>query len=206
VKLTLSNLQTLDFAKSNGLLPAVVQHAESGAVLMLGYMNREALERTLTRQRVVFFSRSKGRLWEKGETSGHTLEIKEVLADCDRDAVLVRAWPRGSTCHLGNESCFGPDVQATLLHELEQIIGDRIATRPEGSYTAQLVASGLKRMAQKVSEEGLEVALAAAAGSDQEVVEEAGDLIYHVLVLLRARGLSLDHVLSELRARHPRSS
>jgi phosphoribosyl-AMP cyclohydrolase / phosphoribosyl-ATP pyrophosphohydrolase len=206
VKLTLSNLQTLDFAKSNGLLPAVVQHAESGVVLMLGYMNREALERTLTRQRAVFFSRSKGRLWEKGETSGHTLEIKEVLADCDRDAVLVRAWPRGSTCHLGNESCFGPDVQATFLHELEQIIGDRIATRPEGSYTAQLVASGLKRMAQKVSEEGLEVALAAAAGSDQEVVEEAGDLIYHVLVLLRARGLSLDHVLSELRARHPRSS
>jgi len=194
--------RSLDFDKGGGLIPAVVQHADSGAVLMLGYMSREALDATVARRRVVFFSRTKGRLWEKGETSGHALEVKEIRTDCDRDALLVRAYPRGPACHLGNESCFGNHVHPTFLHQLEQIIGNRIAERPEGSYTAQLVASGLKRMAQKVSEEGLELALAAAAGSNKEVVEEAADLIFHVLVLLKARGLNFGRVVEKLRERN----
>jgi phosphoribosyl-ATP pyrophosphohydrolase/phosphoribosyl-AMP cyclohydrolase len=204
-----SDLDRIDFSKGNGLIPAVIQHAARSAVLMVGYMNREALEATLTRGRVVFFSRSKGRLWEKGETSGHVLNVAEVWADCDRDALLIRAWPRGPTCHLGRVSCFGAEATRTsplsFLNELEHVIGERMATRPEGSYTARLVASGMKRIAQKVSEEGLEVALAAAAGSDREVVAEACDLLYHVLVLLRARGLKLERVVAELEARHAAS-
>jgi phosphoribosyl-ATP pyrophosphohydrolase/phosphoribosyl-AMP cyclohydrolase len=205
-----SELDRLDFAKGDGLLPAVIQHAGTGVVLMIGYMNREALEATLTGARVVFFSRSKGRLWEKGETSGHSLEVAEIHTDCDRDALLVSAWPQGPVCHLGRANCFGHE-RATdsgplaFLNELEQVIGERMATRPEGSYTARLVASGMKRIAQKVSEEGLEVALAAAAGSDGEVVAEACDLFYHVLVLLKARGLKLERVVAELEARHAAS-
>jgi phosphoribosyl-AMP cyclohydrolase / phosphoribosyl-ATP pyrophosphohydrolase len=174
---------------------------------MVGYMNREALEATLTRGRVVFFSRSKGRLWEKGETSGHTLEVAEIHTDCDRDALLVNAWPRGPVCHLGTASCFGLEPTAgteplAFLEELEHVIEERMATRPESSYTARLVASGMRRVAQKVSEEGLEVALAAAGGSDSEVVAESADLVYHMLVLLKARGLNLKRVLAELQARH----
>jgi phosphoribosyl-AMP cyclohydrolase / phosphoribosyl-ATP pyrophosphohydrolase len=202
-----TNLDTLNFARGAGLLPAVVQHAGSGAVLMLGYMNREALVATLARQRVVFFSRSKGRLWEKGETSGHTLELEEIRADCDVDTVLVRAWPRGPVCHLGLGSCFGETPPAendpiAFLATLEAVIGDRIAKRPQKSYTAKLVSQGWKRIAQKVGEEGLETAIAGAGGRDDEVVQEVADLLYHVLVLLRARGLSLERVSNELRARH----
>jgi phosphoribosyl-ATP pyrophosphohydrolase/phosphoribosyl-AMP cyclohydrolase len=201
-----SDLDRLDFAKGDGLIPAVIQHAGTAAVLMIGYMNREALEATLTRGRVVFFSRSKGRLWEKGEASGHALEVAEIHADCDCDALLVSAWPQGPVCHLGSANCFGREPNTTeqlaFLGELEHVIGERMAARLPGSYTARLVASGMKRIAQKVCEEGLEVALAAAAGTDGEVVAEASDLFYHVLVLLKARGLSLQRVLAELRARH----
>jgi phosphoribosyl-ATP pyrophosphohydrolase/phosphoribosyl-AMP cyclohydrolase len=204
----MNDLVGLDFEKSGGLLPAIVQHADTGAVLMLGYMNRESLDATLARGRVVFFSRCKRRLWEKGETSGHALVVKEITPDCDRDALLVRAWPSGPTCHLETVSCFGNEPEAdpspplAFLTELEQLIGDRIANRPEGSYTAKLVAGGMKRIAQKVGEEGLEVALAAAGGTDDEVVAEAADLIYHMLVLLKGRGLTLHSVVAELRARH----
>jgi phosphoribosyl-ATP pyrophosphohydrolase/phosphoribosyl-AMP cyclohydrolase len=202
-----NEIGTLDFAKSGGLLPAIIQHAGSGAVLMLGYMNEEALKATLAQRRVVFFSRSKGRLWEKGETSGHSLEVASIRIDCDLDTLLITVWPRGPTCHLGHASCFGaaPGSEGHplgFLTELESVIAERIARRPEGSYTAQLVESGLKRIAQKMSEEGLEVALAAAGGTDGEVVAEASDLLYHLLVLLKARSLTLDRVLIELRARH----
>ncbi len=208
-RITLLDLNEVDFAKEDGLLPAVVQHAESGAVLMLGYMNREALVATLTRRRVVFFSRSKRRLWEKGETSGHFLELAQVKADCDRDALLVSAWPRGPVCHTGSGTCFGDAPPGTeepnaFLGKLEDVIGERMATRPEGSYTAKLVAGGWGRIAQKVGEEGLEAALAGAGGSDHEVIEEVSDLLYHVLVMLKARGLGLNRVLEELRARHER--
>jgi len=201
----LGSLDTLDFTKcEKGLLPAVIQHAGDGTVLMLGYMSREALKATLIRGRVVFYSRSKGRLWEKGETSGHSLEVAEVHADCDQDALLVNAWPRGPTCHLGTPSCFGSEPGAdemAFLTELESTIAARIAQRPEGSYTAKLVSSGIKRIAQKVGEEGLEVALAAVTGKDPEVIAEASDLVYHLLVLLKARGLSLRRVVTELSAR-----
>ena len=203
----LGDLERLDFAKGDGLLPAIVQHAVTGAVLMLGYMNRQALSETLTRRRVVFFSRSKQRLWEKGETSGHRLELAQILTDCDCDTLLVTAWPRGPACHLGTATCFGDEAltaaeRLAFLAALEAIIAQRIAERPEGSYTARLLAEGPKRLAQKVGEEGLEVALAAASGSDTEVVAEAADLLYHLLVLLRFRGLPLERVIAELRARH----
>jgi phosphoribosyl-AMP cyclohydrolase / phosphoribosyl-ATP pyrophosphohydrolase len=205
---SLANLDSLEFPKGAGLLPAIVQHAEGGTVLMLGFMNREALVATLTRRRVVFFSRSKGRLWEKGETSGHTLELKDVRADCDRDALLVSAWPRGPVCHSGTGSCFGESTRASadgpsdFLSALERVIEERMARRPEGSYTAKLLGSGWKRIAQRVGEEALEAALAGSGGSDGEVVEEVADLLYHVLVMLKARGLGLNSVVEELRKRH----
>lgn len=202
-----SGLDRLDFAKGGGLLPAIVQHAGSGAVLMLGYMNREALLATLTNRRVMFFSRSRGRLWEKGETSGHTLDLEEIRLDCDGDTLLVRAWPRGPVCHLGEASCFGKPAAcegnpAAFLEVLEAVIDDRITDGMAGSYTAQLLSQGLRRVAQKVGEEALEVALAGAGGADTQVVAETADLLYHLLVLLRARGLRLEAVLGELRARH----
>jgi phosphoribosyl-ATP pyrophosphohydrolase/phosphoribosyl-AMP cyclohydrolase len=205
--LGLADLDRLDFVKGRGLLPAVIQHPESGAVLMLGYMNREALEATLTRGRVVFFSRSRQRLWEKGETSGRSLEVEKILSDCDGDALLVTARPKGPACHLGTATCFGDGAvtgggHLAFFSELERVIGERIAERPEGSYTAKLVASGVKRMAQKVGEEGLEMAMAAVSGPDDDVVAEAADLFYHVLVLLKARGLSFNRVTTELRERH----
>jgi phosphoribosyl-AMP cyclohydrolase / phosphoribosyl-ATP pyrophosphohydrolase len=206
-----TNLDTLNFGKSGGLLPAVVQHAGNDAVLMVGYMNREALVATLTRRRAVFFSRTRGRLWEKGETSGHSLDLVDIRADCDRDALLVRTWPRGPVCHSGDSSCFGDGAEigsdpVTFLDTLESVIDDRIATRPEGSYTAKLLAAGRSRIAQKVGEEGLEVALAAVRDSDTDVIHESADLLYHLLVLLRARGLKLERVLEELESRHARTA
>src|SRR5260370_42444685 len=149
----LADLDGLDFGNDAGLMPAVVQHAGSGAVLMLGYMNREALRASLTRQRVVFFSRSRQRLWEKGETSGHVLQLAQIRADCDRDALLATAWPRGPVCHLGTASCFGDAPRTAgehlaFLDTLAQVIGERMAGRPAGSYTARLVAHGAKSVAQ----------------------------------------------------------
>ncbi|MDE2450829.1 MAG: bifunctional phosphoribosyl-AMP cyclohydrolase/phosphoribosyl-ATP diphosphatase HisIE [Gammaproteobacteria bacterium] len=205
--LALADLATLDFDKAGGLLPAVVQHADSGAVLMLGYMNREALRATLTRRRVVFFSRSRQCLWEKGETSGHTLELAAVRTDCDRDTLLVTATPAGPVCHLGTATCFGDGSVSTagrlaFLGALEAVIARRMADRPEGSYTARLHAAGPKRIAQKVGEEGLEVALAAVAETDDKLIAESADLLYHLLLLLRSRGLRLEHVVAELESRH----
>ena len=202
-----SDVQSLDFGKGDGLLPAVVQDADSGAVLMLGYMNRDALRTTFERRRVVFFSRSKQRLWEKGETSGHTLDLADVRTDCDRDALLVTARPRGPVCHTGTVTCFGDEKSThaerlAFLGVLEGVIEKRIADRPEGSYTARLYAQGAKRIAQKVGEEGLEVALAAVVESDDKVIAESADLIFHLLVLLKSRGVSLERVARELEARH----
>jgi phosphoribosyl-AMP cyclohydrolase / phosphoribosyl-ATP pyrophosphohydrolase len=204
---TLADINTLDFDKADGLLPAVVQHADSGAVLMLGYMNREALRETLTRRRVVFFSRSRQRLWEKGETSGHSLRLVGVRPDCDRDTLLVAALPAGPVCHTGTATCFGdaPPTAAgrlAFLGALEGVIAQRVADRPEGSYTARLYAEGPKRMAQKVGEEGLEVALAAVTEADDKLVAESADLLYHLLLLLKSRGLRLEHVVAELQSRH----
>jgi len=206
-QINFTNLDTLNFGKGGGLLPAVVQHAGRDAVLTLGYMNREALVATLARRRVVFFSRTKNRLWEKGETSGHSLDLEDIRADCDCDALLVRAWPRGPACHSGANSCFGDEAEIAadslaFLSTLEGLIDDRVTARPEGSYTAKLLEAGWTRIAQKVGEEGLEVALATVHGSDTEVVHEAADLLYHLLVALRSRGLKLERVLEELASRH----
>lgn len=202
-----ADVTSLAFNKTDGLLPAIVQDAKTGAVLMLGYMNRDALRATLERRRVVFFSRSRNRLWEKGETSGNTLDLVDVQTDCDRDSLLITANPRGPACHVGTATCFGDHThskaeQLSFLGALEGIIEKRIADRPEGSYTARLYAQGAKRIAQKVGEEGLEVALAAVAETDEKVIAESADLLFHLLVLLKSRGVSLDRVAQELQARH----
>jgi len=207
VSLTIDDIPRLAWDKGGGLLPAVGQDADSGAVLMLAYMNAEALRETLSRGRAVFYSRSRQALWEKGETSGNTLHVVDVLADCDDDALLVRARPAGPTCHRNTTTCFGdgsvPCAGGTgFLAQLEAVIAERIAQRPEDSYTAKLFAKGVKRMAQKVGEEGVEVALAAQAGDDAELVSESADLLFHLALLLKARGLSLSDVTSELAARH----
>lgn len=198
------DLQNVDFDKGGGLVPAVVQHFATGEVLMLGYMNHEALAATRASGFVTFWSRSKHRLWKKGETSGHVLEVKSIRADCDRDALLIEAAPRGPTCHLGRSSCFGEDAKSPLafLAELDALIDRRHAERPAGSYTAKLFDAGVRRIAQKVGEEGVETALAAVALGDAELLGEAADLVYHLAVLLRARGLSLADVGSTLAQRH----
>jgi phosphoribosyl-ATP pyrophosphohydrolase/phosphoribosyl-AMP cyclohydrolase len=200
--LTVADIEHLDFGKQDGLLPAIIEDP-AGAVRMLGYMNREALRETFARGRVVFYSRSRRRLWEKGETSGNTLQFISACTDCDRDALLITARPTGPVCHLGTPGCFGQTrAPLAFLSELEAIIAQRIAARPEGSYTARLYGEGVTRMAQKVGEEGLEVALAAAVESEQKLLAESADLIYHLALLLASRGLSLEQVSAELQARH----
>lgn len=203
----LEQVGTLDWSKGDGLLPAVIQDAGSGEVLMLGFMNQESLRLTLSEGRVTFFSRTRESLWTKGETSGNYLEVDSVSIDCDADTLLVTARPTGPVCHKGTRSCF-PDAilpRATRLaffSELEEILTDRIARSPEGSYTAELFSKGPTRIAQKIGEEGVEVALAAVGDDDAEVVSETADLLYHVLLLLRQRGLSLTAVAAELEMRH----
>ncbi len=203
----LLDIDALDFGKGDGLLPGIVQDARTEAVLMLGYLNRDALQATLDRKRVVFYSRSKQRLWEKGETSGNTLNLVSVTADCDNDTLLIRVNPAGPACHRNTPTCFGDGTLPAsegfaFLARLEEVIEARIAGNPEGSYTARLYSSGIKRMAQKVGEEGVEVALAAQAGDASELVSESADLLFHLTLLLRASGLSLGTVAAELAARH----
>jgi len=201
-------VKELDWDKGDGLLPAIVQDAGSGAVLMLGYMNREALAATEATGRVTFWSRSKNRLWTKGETSGHFLELRQIAADCDGDTLLILADPKGPACHMGTATCWGETPprsaaqQVAFLGTLEDVIAERIATRPEGSYTAKLLAEGTRRIAQKVGEEGLELALAGVAQSDREIIGEAADLFYHTLLLLKVKNLSLSQVVTELESRH----
>jgi phosphoribosyl-AMP cyclohydrolase / phosphoribosyl-ATP pyrophosphohydrolase len=191
---------TLDWDKQGGLLPAIVQDADTRRVLMLGYMDRAAVQATLDTQRVTFFSRSRQRLWTKGETSGHVLSLVSMEADCDRDALLVLARPAGPTCHLGTRSCF-PSAPADALSELDIRIAERARERPQGSYTTKLFDAGIRRIAQKVGEEGVETALAAVAQDDAALLGEAADLLYHLLVLLRARDLSLRDALAVLESR-----
>jgi phosphoribosyl-ATP pyrophosphohydrolase/phosphoribosyl-AMP cyclohydrolase len=202
-----TDLSQLNFGRVDGLLPAIIQHADTGAVLMLGYMNAEALQQTQTRGRVVFFSRSRQRLWEKGETSGHTLNVEAIRVDCDADTLLITARPLGPTCHEGTTTCFGETAvtgatRLGFLARLAGIIEQRASEAPEHSYTAKLFAGGAKRMAQKVGEEGVEVALAAVAESDDKLLSESADLLFHLMVLLRSRKLQLEDVVSELAARH----
>jgi phosphoribosyl-ATP pyrophosphohydrolase/phosphoribosyl-AMP cyclohydrolase len=204
---TIEDAGGLDWGKGDGLLPAIVQHARTGRVLMLGYMNEAALGETLAHGRVVFYSRSRQSLWTKGETSGHYLNVVDVSTDCDSDALLVLADPVGPTCHKGTESCFAEAAPAdaqrlAFLGLLENIIANRIADQPEGSYTARLFAEGPGRIAQKLGEEGVETALAAVSRDDEGLVSECADLLFHLLVLLKSRDLTLERVVDELRARH----
>ncbi|WP_370620695.1 bifunctional phosphoribosyl-AMP cyclohydrolase/phosphoribosyl-ATP diphosphatase HisIE [Edwardsiella tarda] len=187
------------------MMPAIVQHAASGQVLMLGYMTPEALEQTERSGKVTFYSRSKQRLWTKGETSGHVLNVVSITPDCDRDTLLVLAEPQGPTCHLGTDSCFDPATpQWLFLYQLEQLLAARKHADPQSSYTARLYASGTKRIAQKVGEEGVETALAATVQDRDELVNEASDLVYHLLVLLQDQRLSLGDVIDRLSQRHAR--
>ncbi|MEO8855607.1 MAG: bifunctional phosphoribosyl-AMP cyclohydrolase/phosphoribosyl-ATP diphosphatase HisIE [Burkholderiaceae bacterium] len=196
----------LDWAKGDGLLPAIVQHHRTGEVLMLGYMNAEALAQTEASGHVTFYSRSKQRLWTKGESSGHLLALKSIRVDCDADTLLIQADPHGPTCHHGTSSCFGDsaDVRPPLgfLAELDALVEQRHAERPDGSYTTKLFDDGIRRIAQKVGEEGVETALAAVVQGDDELLGEAADLVFHLTVALRARGLSLGDVAAVLAKRH----
>ncbi|MEO5762784.1 MAG: bifunctional phosphoribosyl-AMP cyclohydrolase/phosphoribosyl-ATP diphosphatase HisIE [Vicinamibacteria bacterium] len=194
-------INKLDWDKQGGLIPAIVQDAANGRVLMLGFMNRDALTATLTSRHVTFWSRTKNRLWTKGETSGHTLDLIGVETDCDSDALLIQAKPNGPTCHLGRASCF-PKAPSNFLSDLDAVISERSTSRPTDSYTTKLFESGTKRIAQKVGEEGVETALAGVGDDDAELIGEAADLIYHLAVLLRARGLSLADVTDTLKNRH----
>jgi len=191
----------LDWRKEDGLLPAIVQDADTLRVLMLGYMNAESLAATRESGRVTFFSRSRQRLWTKGEGSGHVLELVGIRADCDGDALLVLARPRGPTCHLGRPSCF-PAAPGGFLGELDALVAARERERPAGSYATRLFESGTRRIAQKLGEEGVETALAAVAQDDAALLGESADLLYHLIVLLRARGRSLDDAVAVLRERH----
>ncbi|AXW88190.1 bifunctional phosphoribosyl-AMP cyclohydrolase/phosphoribosyl-ATP diphosphatase [Lonsdalea britannica] len=201
--LTEQQRSQLDWEKTNGMLPAIVQHAVSGEVLMLGYMNPEALQATEETGKVTFFSRTKDRLWTKGETSGNVLNVVSITPDCDNDTLLVLANPVGPTCHTGTSSCFSPAAsQWQFLFELEQLLASRKTADPESSYTARLYASGTKRIAQKVGEEGLETALAATVHDREELTNEASDLMYHLLVLLQDQDLDLATIIGRLQERH----
>lgn len=195
----------IDWAKGDGLVPAVVQHAVTGRVLMLAYMNAEALEKTRSSRQVTFYSRSRKRLWTKGETSGNTLELRDMAIDCDADTILLQAIPAGPVCHLDKPSCFDRENGEPgfgIIGRLEATIGERIRNRPDDSYTAKLVQAGVEKIAQKIGEEGVELALAAAGRNRAEMISEAADLVYHVLVLLQDQELSFGAVADELDARH----
>ncbi|MDU5780137.1 MAG: bifunctional phosphoribosyl-AMP cyclohydrolase/phosphoribosyl-ATP diphosphatase HisIE [Pantoea sp.] len=201
--LTTEQLAQLDWVKTDGMMPVIVQHHVSGEVLMHGYMNQDALAKTLSDGNVTFFSRTKQRLWTKGETSGHFLKVASITPDCDNDTLLVLAAPIGPTCHRGTSSCFSPAAPDwVFLHQLEQLLASRKSADPASSYTAQLYASGTKRIAQKVGEEGVETALAATVNDRFELTNEASDLLYHLMVLLQDQDLDLSAIINNLRARH----
>ena len=201
------DVNLVDWDKVEGLVPAIVQDAFDGRVLMQAYMNREALANTLDNGLVTFWSRSRDELWIKGATSGNTLQLVKIHADCDADCLLVLAIPAGPACHRETATCFDDGTNQTapplaFLAELERVIAQRYEDRPEGSYTTKLFDAGVKRIAQKVGEEGVETALAAATGDTGELKNEAADLLYHLLVLLRDSGLTVEDIVETLRKRH----
>ncbi|HEJ9541205.1 TPA: bifunctional phosphoribosyl-AMP cyclohydrolase/phosphoribosyl-ATP diphosphatase HisIE [Proteus mirabilis] len=201
-----TKLAQLDWQKVDNLMPAIIQNAISGDVLMLGYMDKAALEITLNSGKVTFYSRTKQRLWTKGETSGNFLKLVDIYPDCDNDTLLILAHPIGPTCHNGTESCFAPaQSQWGFLYELENLLRERKSASPDSSYTAQLYASGTKRIAQKVGEEGVETALAATVNDREELKNEASDLLYHLMVLLQDQSLSLSDVIDCLQTRHKKA-
>ena len=198
--------ERINWEKVGDLVPAIVQDFQSSQVLMMGYMNQEALTKTGQTSQVTFYSRTKQRLWTKGETSGNVLQLVNMQLDCDNDTLLVKVNPIGPTCHLGTETCWDVDPQEesqmVWLHQLEQLLAARKSADPDSSYTASLYARGTKRISQKVGEEGVEVALAATSGDKAELVCESADLIYHLMVLLQDQGLSMNDVVNKLKERH----
>ncbi len=204
MKISKDTLAELAWDKMQNLMPCVVQNAVSGKVLMQGYMNQAALNKTLDTGLVTFFSRSKQRLWTKGEESGNSLKLVEITSDCDNDCLLALVNPVGPTCHLGTETCWAQSQSAevSFIAELESVIASRKGADPDSSYTAHLYSKGIKRIAQKVGEEGVETALAATVKDLDELKNESADLLYHLLVLLQASDLSLSDVVTVLRQRH----
>lgn len=197
-------MSDINFVALGGLIPAIVQHAQTRHVLMLGFMNAEAYEATKASRRVTFFSRSRQALWTKGETSGNFLEVRGIRVDCDRDTVLILAEPRGPTCHTGSDTCFGEKVRegGLFLENLEAVIASRKTAQPHLSYTASLFQEGLDRIVQKVGEEGVEVIIAAKNDSNERLVDEASDLIFHLMVLLAHKEIEMGAVFDRLAQRH----
>ena len=195
---------TLDFEKMGGLIPAIIQDNNTNKVLMLGFMNEEALEQTLSSGKVTFFSRTKNRLWMKGETSGNTLSVVSITPDCDNDTLLVKAIPACPVCHKGTDTCFGETNEEDILFlkYLQNFIERRRHEMPEGSYTTTLFQKGINRMAQKVGEEAVETVIEATNGTEDRLIYEASDLIYHLIVLLTSKGLRIDDLARELKKRH----
>ncbi len=195
---------TLDFEKMGGLIPAIIQDNNTNKVLMLGFMNEEALEQTLSSGKVTFFSRTKNRLWMKGETSGNTLSVVSITPDCDNDTLLIKAIPAGPVCHKGTDTCFGEKNEENImfLKYLQNFIERRRQEMPEGSYTTTLFQKGVNRMAQKVGEEAVETVIEATNGTEDRLIYEASDLIYHLIVLLTSKGLRIDDLARELKKRH----
>lgn len=201
------DINTLDFGKGGGLIPAIIQDADNFQVLMLGYMNKEALETTLEKERVTFYSRSKERLWTKGETSGNYLELEDIQQDCDDDTLLILAYPQGPTCHTGNETCFfrkefKPEQNLDFLNDLEQLIASRRKERPKDSYTTYLFNEGVDMIAQKVGEEAVETILESKNDNRDEFIGETSDLLYHLMVLLAEKEIPLKEVVVKLEERH----
>ena len=192
----------IDFNKSDGLVPVVIQDNQTLEVLMLGYMNAEALAKTQTEQKVTFFSRSKNRLWTKGEESGNFLMVDSLSVDCDNDTILIKATPKGPTCHTGSRSCFKTDFNQNFIFELEKIIADRYENPVEGSYINKMQTKGLNKIAQKVGEEGVETVIAALAETKTDLINEASDLIFHLLFLLKEKDLSIKDIAENLKQRH----
>lgn len=193
---------SLDWEKTEGLIPVVIQDYRTLEVLMLGYMNEEALSKTQAEGKVTFFSRSKNRLWTKGETSNNFLFVKELFVDCDNDTILIKADAVGPTCHTGSRSCFKTDFNQNFIFELENIINDRYENPVEGSYINKMRSKGLNKIAQKVGEEGVETVIAALAESEEELIGEASDLVFHLLFLLKEKGLSIQDIAKNLEKRH----
>ena len=201
------NTSLINWQKVDGLLPVIVQHAQTGQVLMLGYMNDEALAKTINEGKVTFYSRTKQRLWTKGETSGHFLNVVDMSLDCDNDTLLILANPIGATCHTGEDSCFHQFTQQATRHwtwfaQLEQHLAEKKNADPAGSYTATLHSKGIKKIAQKVGEEAVETALAAVSQDKPETLSEAADLVYHLTVLLHHQGLAWADMIAKLQERH----
>ena len=194
----------LDFDKMNGLVPAIIQDADTAKVLMLGFMNREAYDKTVEIGKVTFFSRTKNRLWTKGEESGNFLQVISIKADCDNDTLLIKAVPAGPVCHTGTDTCWGEENKQDImfLKELQDFIDKRHEEMPEGSYTTSLFQSGVNKMAQKVGEEAVETVIEACNGTDERLIYESSDLLYHLIVLLTSKGYRIEDLARELKERH----